>query len=121
MLIKTIRTTVATLTFAAFAAAAIPAFADEAKMPQTAADHEALAKSYKDQAAQFRKVAEDHKQMAEAYAKAHPDAKSGSKNPWNTKMQKHCQALSKDAEKVAGDADKAAEFHTLRAKELQGK
>jgi hypothetical protein len=27
----------------------------------------------------------------------------------------------KDAEKMAADADKAAEFHTMRAKELQGK
>lgn len=29
--------------------------------------------------------------------------------------------LSKAAEKMAVDADKAAEFHTFRARELQGK
>lgn len=36
-------------------------------------------------------------------------------------MQKHCQVLARDAEKSAANADKAAEYHTLRAKELQGK
>lgn len=121
MFSRTIRTTLTALTFAAFTSVAGGSFADEAKVPQTAAEHEAMAKSYKDQAAQYKKVADEHKAMAEAYAKAHPDLKGGVKNPWNAKMQKHCQGLAKDAEKLASDAEKSAEFHTLRAKELQGK
>lgn len=116
----TVKHLIAAFVFATFVAAGLPALADEAKIPETAADHEALAKSYKEQAAQYRKVAEDHKKMAEAYAKAHPDGKT-MKNPWNAKMQKHCQTLAKSAEKLAADADKAADFHTLRAKEVQGK
>jgi len=76
---------------------------------------------YRDQAADFRKIAEQHRQMAEMYAKAHPDPKPGLKNPWNEMMQKHCKLLEKDAEKLATDADKAADFHTFRARELQGK
>jgi len=116
-----IRTILASLVLAAFAFTANAAFADEMKVPTTAAEHEAMAKQYKDQAAQYKKVAEEHKEMAAAYAKAHPDTKGGAKNPFNEKMQKHCKALAADAEKLAADSEKAADFHTMRAKELQGK
>jgi hypothetical protein len=95
--------------------------ADDVKVPETAADHEALAKSYQEKAASYRKEGELHKSMAAAYAKSHPDSKGGAKNAWNTKMQKHCQQLASDAEKLAKDAEKAAEFHTLRGKETEGK
>ncbi len=115
------RTILATLAFAAFAVTATAAFADDAKVPATTAEHDALAKQYKDQAAQFKKVADDHRAMAAGYAKANPDTKGGVKNSWNVKMQKHCAALAKDADKLAADAEKAADFHTMRGKELQGK
>ena len=116
-----IRTILASIMFAAFAFTATAAFADEMKVPTTAAEHEAAAKQYKDQAAQYKKVAAEHEAMAAAYAKTHPDSKGGVKNPWNEKMQKHCKMLAADANKLAADAEKAADFHTLRAKELQGK
>lgn len=115
------RTILASLAFAAFVLTATSSFADEAKVPTTAAEHQALAKQYQDQAAQYKKVADDHKAMAAAYAKAHPDSKGGVKNSWNAKMQKHCQALAKDADKLASDAEKAADYHTARGKELEGK
>jgi hypothetical protein len=114
-------TALATLAFVAFAFTATAAFADDAKLPTTAAEHEALAKEYQDQAAQYKKVADEHKAMATAYGKAHPDSKGSGKNPWNAKMQKHCEKLSKDADKLAADSEKAADYHTMRAKELQGK
>jgi hypothetical protein len=118
---KALRNTLAAILFGAFTLSAAGAFADDVKVPETAADHEALAKAYEAKAAAYKKEAADHKTMAEAYAKSHPDTKGGQKNPWNAKMAKHCQTLAKDAEKVASDAQKAAEFHTLRGKELQGK
>lgn len=116
-----LRTIVASLAFAAFAFTARASFADEVKVPMTTAEHETLAKQYGDQAAQYKKLADDHRAMAVAYGVSHPDAKGGAKNPWNTKMQKHCEKLAKDADKLAADATKAAEFHTARGKELQGK
>lgn len=116
-----IRTILASIMFAAFAFSATAAFADEAKVPTTAAEHEALAKQYKEQAAQYKKVAAEHEAMAAAYAKVHPDSKGGVKNPWNEKMQKHCKMLAADANKLAADSEKAADYHTMRAKELQGK
>ena len=120
MLKTRIRTLLAAFAFAAVAITATTSFADDVKLPQTAADHEALAKQYKEDATQYRKIVADHQAMAAAYAKAHPDTKVG-KNPWNLKMQKHCEALAKDAEKLAVDAEKTADYHLLRAKELQGK
>ena len=121
MFTNKLRTMLAALAFTTFAVGAATSRADEVKVPQTAADHQALAKQYQEEAAQYRKVVAEHQAMAAAYAKAHPDPKGGAKNAWNEKMQKHCAALAKDAEKLAADADKAADYHTLRAKELQGK
>ena len=42
-------------------------------------------------------------------------------NPWLRKMRDHCDRFIKDAETLAADADKFAEYHTLRAAELQRK
>src|SRR6266542_6381176 len=71
------------------------AFAD-ATTPQTAADHLALAKKYGDEATANRKLAEEHKEMAEAYKKgtAGP-SKSGAPNPWAKKMEAHCGKIAK--------------------------
>jgi hypothetical protein len=113
--------TLAAVAFCALAFSAVPSFAEDAKLPQTAAEHEARAKSYKEQAANYKKAAEEHKQMAAEYANAHPDFKGGVKNPFNEKMAKHCDALAKEFEQLATDTEKAADFHAMRAKELQGK
>lgn len=115
------RTILATLAFAALALTATASFAGEATVPMTTAEHDTLAKQYKDQAVQFKKVADDHRAMAAAFKNAHPDSKGGAKDPWNEKMQKHCAMLAKDADKLAADAEKAADYHTARGKELQGK
>ena len=113
----------ASVAFAAFALTASASFADDApaKVPSTTAEHEALAKQYRDQAVQYKKVADEHRAMAAAYANAHQPTNGPTANPSNTKMQKHCQAIAKDADKLAADSEKAADYHTMRGKELQGK
>lgn len=94
----------------------------ETKIPESAADHLALAKTYQEKAATYRKEAAEHRAMADAYKKTVPGpTKTGGENPWAKKMEMHCRAIATDADKLATDAQKAAEFHTLRAKELQGK
>lgn len=95
--------------------------ADEVKAPETTAEHEALAKTYQEKAAGYRKEAEWHKAMAAAYAKKYPTSKGGIKDSRNLNMQKHCQEMVRTAERLATEAEKAADFHNLRAKELQGK
>jgi len=121
MFTNKIRMMVASLAFAAFALTATASFADDVKVPTTAAEHEALAKQYKDQAAQYKKVADDHRAMAAAYASAHQPTNGPTANAGAVKMKKHCEAIAKDADKLASDTEKAADYHTMRAKELQGK
>jgi len=95
--------------------------AEEMKLPQTAAEHQAMAKSYEEKVAAWHAEAAYHREMAATYKKAHPDAKSGAKNQWAAEMEKHCMNIVKDVEKAAGEADELARFHRLRSKELEGK
>ncbi len=89
------------------------------KVPETAGDHLALAKSYEDKVAAWRKEAAYHREMAAAFKKSHPDFK-GIRNPDAVTMEKHCARIANDADKLATDAEDAAKYHRLRAKELQG-
>ena len=119
-----VRTAVVALAFLAFALAAPASMADAPKIPTTVAEHEALAKQYKDQVAQNKKIADDHRAMAEAAKKstlASHAAAHGQKDPKTEKMVKHCMAIAAAADKLAAEAQKAADFHEMRAKELQGK
>lgn len=97
------------------------AVAEDVKVPVTVADHTALAKQYADKAAAYRGEAESHRKMAEAYRKSVATTPKAPPNPFVAKMDRHCQALAKDADKLAADSQKAADYHTLRAKELEGK
>lgn len=110
------------LTTGSVVTAPVVSQAQEAQVPTTVEDHLALAKTYQEKAATYRKEATYHREMFEAYKKSVPTSgKAPGPNPWVVKMQKHCQMLAKDADKLATDAEKAAEYHTFRAKELQGK
>lgn len=105
-----------------FALTASGALAEDAKVPTTVADHEALAKQYAERAAAYKAEADSHRKMAEAYKKTVATSpKIPGENPFVKKMEKHCQALARDADKLAADSQKAADYHMLRAKELQGK
>lgn len=95
----------------------------DVKVPSTPEDHFALAKQYKEKADGYRKEAADHRAMAEAYKNSavNGQEKRGQKNPWVVKMEKHCGQIAATADKLAVENDKAADYHTLRGKELQGK
>ena len=98
--------------------------ADAPKVPTTVAEHEALAKQYKDIVAQNKKIAEEHRAMADEAKKSTKSshaAAHGQKDPTAEKMVKHCMAIAAAADKLAAEAQKAADFHEMRAKELQGK
>jgi hypothetical protein len=96
-------------------------YADDVEVPATVADHMALAQQYTDKAAAYRAEAEHHRKMSGAYKQGAATSPKNPSNPWAVKMHKHCMAFVKDAEKLAADAQKAADYHTLRAKELEGK
>ena len=119
-----LRTAVVAVAFVAFAFAARASMADTPKIPTTVAEHEALAKQYMDIVAQNKKVADEHRAMAEAAKQSTKNAHAaahGQKDPTAEKMVKHCTAIVAAADKLAAEAQKAADFHEMRAKELQGK
>lgn len=117
---KRIRTLVAITMLSTSAFLSSPSFSHDVKVPQSVEDHTAMAKQYQDKAAANRTEAADHRAMAVAYGKGVPKDKQG-QNPWSSRMNKHCEALALSAEFMAVDEEKAAEYHNLRAKELQGK
>jgi hypothetical protein len=106
----------------ALAQTAAPKSTDEAraavKLPGSAEEHLAMAQDYEQKAAEWRKEAALHRDMAEAYAASHPDQKGGVRNAEAVKMEKHCMAIVKDAEKLAADAEWSVKYHRTRAKEM---
>jgi hypothetical protein len=103
-------------------AIAVPVFAQEMKVPETAKDHHEMAEHYQKIAAQTREDIEMHKKMLADFDKtvAKSSTKAG-ENPYSKKMRLHCDRYIKAAEGLAAEADASSKFHTLRAKELEGK
>jgi uncharacterized protein HemX len=96
--------------------------AQEMKVPQTAQEHRERAEQYQKKAAEYRKDAEAHKKMLADYSKTvATNPKDTLENAYIKKMRLHCEKYSKAAEALAQEADEMAKFHTMRAKELEGK
>ena len=93
-----------------------------ADIPQTSQEHIALAESYRKRAAEYRAEAEMHRKMMIDYKKGVAiTPKEHSENSWLKKMRLHCEKYIVEAESLAQEADKFADYHMLRAKELEGK
>jgi hypothetical protein len=116
--------TIAAFMMAVLVLAASSAAQAETKVPMTVEEHLTLAKQYQEKAATYRAEAKTHREMAAAYKKStlssHAEA-HGQKNPKIEKAVAHCNAIATAAEKLATENEKAADYHNLRAKELQGK
>lgn len=92
------------------------------KLPSTPEEHDAMAESYRKKAASYREEAAFHRKMFIDYkARVAVIPKSSMENPFIRKMREHCEVFIKDAERLAVDADKFAEYHHFRAEELRGK
>ena len=118
------------------AVAAVPQGADEASkksdkqeavvdVPRTAEEHLARAASYREKAAQLRREAEAHRKMFVEYDKKQGSpalkSKMGREEPWIAKMRQHCDSYINEAEKMASEAERFAEFHRMRGEEMRGK
>ncbi|MBI4115720.1 MAG: hypothetical protein HY447_03995 [Candidatus Omnitrophica bacterium] len=97
----------------------ISAFAVEPA--QAAADHLAMAASYEQQATSQDALIAEHTTMKKEYKdrffvneKVTPISKV-------RKMERHCDAIIKDAQKVKNDLLDFAKWHRMRAAELQGR
>jgi len=102
-------------------AMAIPVFAQEMKVPETAKDHHEMAEHYQKVAAQTREEIEMHKKMLADFNQAAVKNPKTGENPYSKKMRLHCDKYIKASEGLAAEADASATFHNLRAKELEGK
>jgi hypothetical protein len=102
-------------------AMAVPVFAQEMKVPETAKDHREMAEHYQKVAAQTREDIEMHKKMLADFNQAAVKNPKTGENPYSKKMRLHCEKYVKASEALATEADASATFHNLRAKELEGK
>ena len=92
------------------------------KLPVTIQDHLALAKSYEEKAAAYHQEATYHREMLEEYKhKVVVNPKSPYENPWLKKMRKHCEAIIQESERLAREMHTFAEWHRMRAAELEGR
>jgi hypothetical protein len=81
---------------------------------KTAADHEALAKLYDEEAAKARKKAEEHRKMGARYT--HFESGNPKTQLAHFDMPKHCANLTKSYEEAAKEADAMATAHREAAK-----
>ncbi len=92
------------------------------KVPQTVEDHLALVERYRAQAAAYRKEADVHRETLAGYRRrvaAFPN-KSGHEFGWFTELRQRCEGYIRRLEALADEAERFAEFHRMRARELQG-
>jgi len=93
-----------------------------AKVPQTAQEHYALADRYQKEATELRGEIEQHNQMLAEYSKdVAKNPKATGENSYIKNMRLHCEKYVKAAENLMAEDTELAKFHTLRAKELEGK
>jgi hypothetical protein len=96
--------------------------AQEMKAPQTAQEHRDRAEQYRKKAAEYRNEAEAHKKMLADYSKTVARSpKETGENAYIKKMRLHCEKYINSAEALAQEADEMAKYHTMRAKEMEGK
>ena len=97
------------------------ASAYEIKVPETAKDHYEMAEYYQKIAAQNRKEIEMHKKMLADFAQTVAKNPKAGENPYLKNMRLHCERFIKAADALLAEASESAKFHTLRAKEMEGK
>lgn len=120
----TFRTSLRTTTLAVALAGLLgPAagLAETVKLPETTAEHAAMADQYEAKGKAWRAEVEFHQQMMAEYKKSHPDRKSGARSQAAIEMEKHCKNIIAHAKPLADEADFMVRYHRARAKELEGK
>jgi cbb3-type cytochrome oxidase cytochrome c subunit len=78
---------------------------------KTAADHQAIADYYKEQAKEAQAQADKHKKMAQEYSMS-----SIGRQATKTHFHEHCEALVRDYESAAKEYDGLAKAHEEMAK-----
>ena len=99
--------------------------AEQMRVPESPDEHFARAASYAAKAGAYRQEAAAHRRMFADYESSGSNSaiqsKMGRELPWVAKMRNHCDSYVKEAERLAAEADRFAEFHRMRGAEMQGK
>jgi hypothetical protein len=112
----------AMLYFASVNAAAQNDSKPQVKPAQTAQEHYALADKYTKEAAELQGEITEHREMLAEYSKGVAKLpKETGENSYIKTMRLHCEKYIKAAQSLAAEDTELAKFHTLRAKELEGK
>jgi hypothetical protein len=90
------------------------------KLPVTRKDHLAKAEEYRKKAAGYRAEAAAHLKMLADY-RGQAKTERADEDPEHKEMRIHCEGYINKAESLAAEAEHFAEFHGMRAAELQGK
>jgi hypothetical protein len=102
---------------------ASPLRVQAAEVSDVIADHQATATSYEQKAAQQDALIKEHVEMKKTYAQRYtPGNASKIGVPSKVKqMEKHCNAIVKDATKLRNELLDFAKWHRMRAAELEGR
>lgn len=92
-----------------------------ADVPQTAEEHRQLAESYQKKAEAERGIIREHEKMKIEYRKHSAGNPKFDETRWVKKMDRHCNALIDKAKFLAEEFQKFADWHGMRAAELEGK
>jgi len=91
------------------------------KAPRTPEEHFARAAEYERKAKEYRQEAALHKKMVDDEVKALPPKLRSEPEPgWLKKMRRHCEDYMEKAQALAQEAERFAEYHRIRGKEMQG-
>ena len=92
-----------------------------ADVPQTAEEHRQLAESYQKKAEAEREIVRGHEKMKVEYRMHAAGNPKFGETRWVKKMDRHCNALIGKAKVLADEFQKFADWHVMRAAELEGK
>lgn len=92
-----------------------------AEKTQVASDHQAMAASYEEKATAQQGLIDEHTQMKKDYRSKYYINEKLTPSRTLDPMNKHCDAIIKDATKLRDELREFAKWHKMRAAELEGK
>ncbi len=104
-----------------FVAIFVLPLAGMADVPQTAEEHRQLAEAYHKKAEAEREIVREHEKMKVEYREHSAGNPKFGETRWVKKIDRHCNALIDKARILAEEFQKFADWHGMRAAELEGK
>lgn len=88
-------------------------------VPKTKADHEAIAAKYEKMAADQEAVVKEHAEMKKDYRGNQAGLPKQTREKSLAEMDQHCDAIISEAKKLGDEYKAIAQWHKIRATEVQ--